>query len=44
MLTVCFVVYQSFENLSVDSGGSLHERDDIHGTGKHSGFYVLCYT
>ncbi|XP_053105202.1 rho GTPase-activating protein 29 [Hemicordylus capensis] len=24
---------QSFENLSVDSGGSLHERDDIQGTG-----------
>ncbi|XP_060629956.2 rho GTPase-activating protein 29 isoform X1 [Anolis sagrei] len=24
---------QSFENLSVDSGGSLHERDDVQGTG-----------
>ncbi|XP_053247656.1 rho GTPase-activating protein 29 isoform X1 [Podarcis raffonei] len=24
---------QSFENLSVDSGGSLHEKDDVQGTG-----------
>ncbi|XP_048352200.1 rho GTPase-activating protein 29 isoform X3 [Sphaerodactylus townsendi] len=28
---------QSFENLSADSGGSLHERDDIQGTGHFRG-------
>nr|XP_056700287.1 rho GTPase-activating protein 29 [Euleptes europaea] len=28
---------QSFENLSMDSGGSLHERDDIQGTGHFRG-------
>lgn len=30
-LIVLFLVHQSFENLSVESGGSLHERDDIQG-------------
>lgn len=29
-----FITWQSFENLSVDSGESLHEREDIQGTGK----------
>lgn len=41
MLTGFFVLPQSFENLSVDSGGSLHERDEIQGTGKHSGFLCI---
>lgn len=30
-LMFLFLVHQSFENLSVESGGSLHERDDIQG-------------